>query len=147
MAHSGFKTADDALAFIFSGKAVVTLTSAKTGTHYTYKIKAPADNPKMFFAQHLFGPDNAWNGDWSYLGYIHPSTFYLRDRFLSAGKKGKPDAASFKALDWALKHLSAGSIPEGLTIQHSDACGKCGRPLTDPVSVETGLGPVCRGAA
>src|SRR5581483_12448700 len=30
--------AEHALAFIFAGKAVVTLRSAKTGTRYTYKV-------------------------------------------------------------------------------------------------------------
>lgn len=139
MSHAGFENAADALDFIFSGKAVVTLTSAASGTHFTFKISA-SDDGNVFFVKHLFGPDNSWNGDWAFLGVVFPDNRAI----LRAGKKGKPDAPSFKALAWTLGNLAAGSIPDSLTIQHNDACGVCGRELTDPVSVATGIGPVCR---
>ena len=139
MAHAGFETAKEALDFIFSGKAVVTLTSAKTDTHFTFKINVGNDND-VFFVKHLFGPNNAWNGDWAYLGFIPTDE---RNK-LVAGRKGKRGAPSFLALDWALAHLAAGRIPDALTIQHDDVCGRCGKELTDPISVATGLGPICR---
>lgn len=143
MAHEGFETAQDALDFIFAGKARVTLTSAKTGTHFTFKLNQVENEDGTvtpFFVKYLFGPNNAWDGDWAYLGFVPNGE---RDK-LVAGRKGKPDADSFKALAWTLKHLYAGLIPEDLTIQHNDACGMCGRELTDPISVATGFGPVCR---
>jgi hypothetical protein len=139
MAHTGFTTATEALDFIFSGKAVVTLTST-SGTHFTFKIKKGKDETAPFFVQHLYGPDNSWDGDWAYLGCIFSDSRGV----VRAGKKGKPNAPSFGALSWALKHLAAGSIPAELTIQHNDACGVCGRELTDPISVATGIGPICR---
>jgi len=140
MSHAGFENAADAIGFIFSGKAVVTLTSATTGTHFTFKVSI-SDDGNVFFVKHLFGPDNSWNGDWAFLGVV---VFRGQHSVLRAGKKGKPDAPSFKALAWTLKHLDAGSIPDALTIQHNDQCGRCGRELTDPVSISTGLGPICR---
>ena len=143
MAHAGFETAQEALDFIFSGKAVVTLTSAKTGTHFTFKVSEK--DGEIFFVKHLFGPDNSWNGDWAFLGFVKADGEGNPTSCLLAGRKGKPDADSFKALSWTLAQLNKGDIPADLTIQHNDACGKCGLPLTDPISVATGLGPICRG--
>ena len=138
MSHQGFETAQEAINFIFAGKARVTLTST-SGTHFTFKIDEGKDEGAPFFVKHLFGPNNAWDGDWAYLGFV-PTSERAK---LVAGRKGKPNAPSLKALAWTLKHLAAGSIPEALTIQHNDKCGHCGRELTDPVSVATGLGPIC----
>lgn len=30
-------------------------------------------------------------------------------------------------------------------VDHVGFCGKCGRPLSNPVSVKAGIGPICRG--
>lgn len=140
MAHQGFETATEALDFMFSGKAVVTLTSI-SGKHFTFKLSTPKTRQDIFFVNYLYGPDNSWAGDWKYTGFVAPK----RGRYhLVSGHKGTSGTPSFTALQWALKHLSAGSIPESLTIQHNDSCGKCGKPLTDPISVARGLGPVCR---
>lgn len=142
MSHAGFETATEALDFIFSGKAVVTLTSAASGTHFTFKVSEK--DGEIFFVKHLFGSDNSWNGDWAFLGFVKAQGG-VPTSCLIAGKKGKPDAPSFKALSWTLAQLNRGNIPAELTIQHNDSCGACGRELTDPDSVRLGLGPVCRG--
>ena len=142
MQHDGFTSAQDALTFILAGKARVTLTSGKTGTHYTYKVDAPKDadiydlaTPR--FVTVLNGPDNSWSGDWLYLGLIG------KEGRLVAGRKGLPDAPSFKALDWALGHLNADTLPEALTIQHEGKCCRCGHALTRPESIALGIGPEC----
>jgi hypothetical protein len=142
--HAGFDTAAEALDFIFAGQALVTITSVGTGKHFTFKIGQKKNNNdgsvSPFFVKHLFGPDNSWDGDWSFLGFVPDRD---RDRLI-AGRRGLPQAPSFKALNWVLKRLAFGEIPPTLTIQHNAACGACGRPLTDPISVATGLGPICR---
>jgi len=144
MSHQGFENPKEAFDFISGGKAVVTLTSAKTNTHFTYKVSL-GDGDDIFFVKHLYGSDNSRNGDWAYLGFIKASAGDgVPTTGLIAGRKGLPDAPSFQAFAWTLKHLAAGSIPEQLTIQHNDQCGRCGRDLTDPISIATGLGPVCR---
>ena len=39
--------------------------------------------------------------------------------------------------------LHHGNLPPALEVWHEGRCGRCGRKLTTPQSVETGFGPVC----
>jgi hypothetical protein len=134
--HAGFETAAAALEFMMAGKAIFTMTSAASGDHFTYKISSNEDET-MYFANVKYKHDGDWT-DYRYIGFIKGGK-------LIAGKKGTPTADSFKALAWALAHLNSGAIPAQLTIQHEGACCVCARPLTDPVSIATGIGPICAG--
>lgn len=138
--HSGFTAAADALAYIFGGNARVTLTSAVSGDHYTYRVAQKTNDDGSvtpFFISVLTGPDN-W-ANYSYIGIVPDG-----DRtHLVPGKKGKPGTPSFVAFGWALKHLVAGAIPESLTIQHEGRCCRCARLLTHPDSIALGIGPEC----
>jgi len=136
--HKGFETAGEALNFIFGGNATFTITSAVSDKHFTYKVKL-SDDAKLQFVSVLNGPDN-WE-NYLYIGFVPASSY--ADVKLVAGKKGRPDAPSFKALTWVLSHLSADSIPADLSIQHEGKCCMCNRKLTDPISIERGVGPDC----
>jgi hypothetical protein len=140
--HTGFETREEALDFMFGGKARFSLTSAKTGKHFTYKIeKGKEDAP--FFVNVLTGSNNAfWGGDWGYTGFIKEGNVFE----LISGNKGTGGSPSFEALAWTLRSLTK-EIPEDLTITHDGVCGMCGKDLTDPVSVAAGIGPVCRAKA
>ena len=127
--HAGFETAAAALTFILAGKATVTLTSAASGKHFTFKVTKSKDGG-AYFVGTLSGPDN--NADYQYVGFI-PNRGTAPH--LTAGNKGKPDAPSFKAFAWALKHLVAGNLPDQLTIQHEGRCCACNRMLTHPDSI------------
>lgn len=141
-----FENATEALNFMMAGKSTVTLKSGKTDNHFTYKIsQAKGDNTDMYFVKVLMGSDNSWNGDWTYIGYIVPDT--AGGFFIQSGRKGISNSPAFIAMHWTLNKLSTtGAIPEIVEIWHEGKCGKCGRKLTDPVSIETGLGPICRSA-
>lgn len=126
--------AEIARTFILAGNAVFTLRSGRTGQHYTYEVDA-ADNGEMHFVKVRGGEDQVGH----YIGFVG------KGGRMVAGKKGKGDAPSFKALDWTLAKLAAGAMPDVLEVWHEGRCGRCGRALTDPESIETGLGPICRG--
>jgi len=50
------------------------------------------------------------------------------------------------AIFWYLKQLiDKIPIPPQVHLYHLGRCGKCGRPLTDPASMERGIGPYCAG--
>jgi hypothetical protein len=129
-------TNDTALNYILAGNAIITLTSLATNHHFTYRIEQPDDHTPHFVWV-LAGLNNTRD-------YIFLGTIFDRKRY-AHGKKSpiNPSAPSTKAFAWAWRHILSGTIPDTLVIQHEGRCGKCGRRLTDPVSIERGIGPVC----
>lgn len=128
----------DALAFITGGKACFTLRSTKTGVRYTYKV---TENEKGgWFVSLLDGPDNYLN--YRYLGFIGQSD----RRFRTTAKSTFPAASKpVRAFEWTWVRLAAGRSHEGVEIYHEGKCGRCGRKLTVPESIESGFGPECAG--
>lgn len=138
---NGQIAAEKALNFILAGKSTVTLVSKGTGTRFTYKVNRPnAQSPH--FVRLLNGADNRSN--YSYMGRISTGQ-YIHDRRNRAGTADSPSAKGFR---WVLYRLLAGEndlVDEQVEIWHSGKCGKCGRKLTVPASIEAGIGPVCAG--
>lgn len=132
-------TNDTALPYLLAGNAIVTITSTRTGVHYTYRIHQP-DDTSPHFVSVLTGPNNT--SDYAFIGTIFDRSVYRH------GKKSHISAAAPSAIafSWAWKHIVACRIPDSLVIQHSNTCGRCGRTLTDPDSLALGLGPICRAA-
>lgn len=130
----------DVQRFIFAGRALFTIVSKKTGTRYTFRVQARRQDPDgLRFVRVLNGPDN--ESDYRYIGYLN----YKNRKSLWPGSNGLPEAPSFKALDWLVKKLAAGQMPEQVEFYHAGRCGACGKTLTVPESIQTGLGPVCAG--
>jgi len=133
-----------AIRFILGGNAIVTFVSGKTGARYTYKVReAPkaGDRPPVHFVVLLTGPSN--EDDYSYIGIITPD-----ERFLWTKKsKVGPESPSVTAMKWVMDHLSQGNMPPMTEIWHEGRCGRCGRLLTVPESVDNGFGPECMGKA
>lgn len=130
----------DTIRFLLAGNAYVTFESKLTSTRFTYRVVGgdKSEGPSHF-VHVLIGPD-----DYAYLGMIWNSRTYVH------GDKSRipPSATSNVAFTWCWARLSAGKMPTDLEIWHEGRCGKCGRRLTTPESITTGLGPVCarRGA-
>lgn len=124
--------------FVTGGKAFFTLRSVKTGTRFTYKVTANEEGTS-YFVSLLNGPDNWTN--YMYLGLIGKDRSFR----LTAKSNATADALSVKAFDWTWKRLSAGQSIDGVEIWHEGKCGRCGRKLTVPESIESGFGPECAG--
>ncbi len=127
--------------FIIAGKAIFTVDNGK-GDHYTFRInkkEASGSYPEAFFVALLSGPDNT--SDYSYLGMLVPQTGEVR---LTAKSRYKEDTVPVKVIRWALKKVwTDQEFPQGYAIYHEGRCGRCGRLLTVPSSVESGFGPEC----
>ena len=124
---------EKAIDFILGGKAFVTFQNPTTGNRFTYKVvKHKLDD--VYFVNVLTGPDT-----YQFLGSIKNYTF-------KHSKKSKisVDSKSVIVFDYVIHHLGMGTLNASIEIFHDGRCGKCGRQLTDPISVETGLGPHCR---
>jgi hypothetical protein len=138
-----FSSATDALTFMTSGNATVTLVSVKSGTRFTYKLKAGANpDDELFFVSLLGGPDN--EADYRYLGRIAKGVFYAGRRNRKPGDVTS-DAPSSRAFVWAWQVIRDGTIPAALEIWHEGRCGRCNRKLTVPSSIASGMGPECAG--
>ena len=124
---------EKALDYILAGKSYVTFQNPTTGNRHTYKIlKHKTDN--VYFVHVLTSPDT-----YMFLGTILNYVFRH-----SKKSKVSTDARSLIVFDYVFYHLTMSSLNNSIEIFHDGKCGKCGRQLTDPISVETGLGPYCR---
>lgn len=124
--------------FLFAGNSIFTVSNDK-GEHYTYKVTTAVwNNEQKFFISVLSGPDN--NSDYVYVGMIKNSTRVL----LTAKSKFRHDSKAFRIARFALDIVNGFTeLPPGYDIQHEGKCGRCGRKLTTPESINLGLGPVC----
>lgn len=121
-------------AFFALGRAVFTVANP-SGERYTFKISKPRTKD-IFFASLVNGSQS---GN-AYLGVYSPDTNTIRETFKSVFKSGEKP---FQVLAWALKATATHTIPIGYTIQHEGKCGRCGRELTTPESINAGIGPEC----
>lgn len=122
----------EALKFMFAGKSVFTFLNTKTENRFTFKIKQAKDS-NIFFVSVLTSPDV-----YSYLGICDDGVY-------KHGKKSviSKDAQSVKVFEFMLNRLKTDNLPDFLEVWHEGFCGKCGRRLTVPTSILTGLGPEC----
>jgi hypothetical protein len=125
--------------FILSGKAVFTIINKETGNRFTYKVnrKEFDDQQVLWFVNLLTGPDNISN--YTYMGTIH------RGVFKATTKSKHPDSTSFKAFHWFWNKLTMHELDKfpQFAFYHEGRCGRCGRRLTVPESIESGYGPEC----
>jgi hypothetical protein len=123
--------------FVNGGHAIFTILNPKTGGRFTYKVVRPKgakEDSRFRFVSVLTGPDN--NCNYSFIGIIFDD-----DQFRHSRKsRVKKNSLSFRAFDWFWRHREN---PAPAEIYHEGCCGRCGRRLTTPESIETGLGPIC----
>lgn len=128
--------------FTLAGNARLTLVSDKTGTRYTYRVTGKTGQSgneiDIWFVSVLYGPDNG--ADYSYIGQIYKNALRYQH-----GKKSKisPDDKRSKAFAYFWEGIRNGKIPAFLQVWHEGRCGRCSRPLTVPMSIESGFGPEC----
>jgi hypothetical protein len=136
--------ANHALTFALAGNARLTLVSKKTGQRFTFRIRQPQERTgvKMppHFVQLLSGPDNG--SDYHFLGTIFNGAEFRHSYKSRIGAT----APSARAWSWFWPRLVLGNLPSSLEVWHEGRCGRCGRALTVPESIERGIGPECAGA-
>lgn len=125
-------------AYILAGKATFTIQSPATHTRYTYRVtKAESrpgdDRPAPWFVHVLTGDDN--ESDYSYIGIIGENAHFIR----TSKSRLSQDAPSMVAFYWFSSHLESPMVH----VWHDGRCGRCGRKLTVPSSINAGIGPDC----
>lgn len=115
--------------------------------HYTFKIECAEPNDRFpnpaHFVKLLTGPNNT--EDFSYLGMLDPNTGEVRLTIRSCAGSAS----------WAVRIVRRvlaqifegdgmpGILKHGWDVDHMGKCGRCGRPLTVPESIDLGIGPDC----
>jgi hypothetical protein len=99
--------------------------------------------PEAFFLKLLTGPDNT--EDYTYLGKLDDYTGQVRT---TAKSENYRDSRTLKLLNRVLARVwcddHAAFTQHGYQLHHEGKCGRCGRKLTVPASVESGIGPECQ---
>jgi len=123
--------------FITGGNSTFTILNDDTGVRYTYKVKKAKD-VELFFVSYLAGNDNT--SDYNYMGIINKAKNYM----LTKKSRVKTESIVNKAFAWLWNLTKTdGHFPDSFHFYHEGRCGRCGRKLTTPSSVESGFGPIC----
>src|SRR6266704_490174 len=114
MTHK-FHSASDASAFVMAGNAIITVSSAKTGARFTFRIVAPKHNyddkikpeqAKVHFVCLLTGPNNT--SDYTYMGVLRHTVAGLAFQ-LTAKSRMTEDAPAMKAFRYFFMQVMVGN--------------------------------------
>jgi hypothetical protein len=134
---AGKLTAATFTAFALAGRAVFTAVSP-TGARFTYRIAAKkvcdGRGGGVHFVSVLTGSDN--EADYTFIGTIFGGEVFRASKHSRIDVESK----SVQAFGWIWRHRSN---PAPVEVHHEGRCGRCGRTLTVPSSIESGLGPEC----
>ena len=144
------KDYDSIRRFLLGGKASFTIQDKLNKVHVQLRLDTHWHNDKLYVLKGLYGP----------LQYHWLGTVFVKQDGFIGFKLGKTAKASleetrikyFLALLRRINaaHLSKTDattewIPKHIEFLHEGSCGVCGRPLTHPESIHTGIGPICSG--
>lgn len=139
--------------FVIAGDAIFTIevgeltkTLKEHAEHYTYRVSKSKPSERYpepsWFVQSLMGPDNT--DDYIYLGKLNPITGFVQ---LTAKSSFPETSFRVRLLRRVLACVWAGDHDayekHGFRTHHEGRCGRCGRVLTVPSSIESGIGPEC----
>ena len=134
MEKVGGRVRENVRAFILGGNSEFTLTQ-EPDIQFKYKVKKAKDAKDLYFVC------LEEKKKFVYQGVIvkNDGKYVFR-----VGAKGNKDYNSYalQGLLWVLN--KNGAIPEQVGIYHHGVCSVCGRKLSDPYSINCGVGPTCR---
>ena len=142
------------LNFILAGKAFVTFVNTQTQNRFTFKV-VKHKKLNFFYVNVLTNPDV-----YTYIGTISSDGNFKH----SIKSHITSDAQSVKVFGYVLSKLKTiiqdetqilniygefeilpaiTALPKFIEVYHSGKCGKCGKRLTVPESIDSGFGPEC----
>lgn len=117
---------------------MVTIQNPATGNHRTFRIRTQDTDAKFAPGRRivslLIGPDRSSHGDWKGFAWADDFGVHTWMRL-----KGSEFETYGRMLESPSKFAS-----KGAKYMAEIACRKCGKPLTRPDSIASGLGPICR---
>ena len=128
--------------FALAGRAFFTIVSKRTGRRFTYCVENPKDRVDrvVYFVKVLTGQNN--ESDYQYLGTIFDNLHFSR----TGASRIDSMAESHVAFQWFWNYVvrpERDDTMDQVEVWHEGRCCRCGRKLTVPESVESGVGPEC----
>lgn len=121
--------------YIHGGHGVVTLQSPN-GIHHTYMFTTPHGDHNFkdgtVFVYCLEGSDRC-----RYVGMWDTNKFRI-----TKNSEYDEDSAQFRGARYII-WMSLKDFDTPMKLYHEGVCCRCGRSLTNPESIERGIGPVC----
>lgn len=133
---------NQALKFILAGNSEFVLYSTKTKGKFEYRMTRKNSRDKE--DSYIYFLNTKIDGEYMYAGVIWFDEKTQEFKF-GQGKNGRVDYRhlNIRSLLFVLNKLNSGGIPQYCEVFHTGTCGRCGRKLTTPESILTGLGPEC----
>ena len=127
---------------LLAGKSTLTLRNPKRGTHIRvrmYNKKDRAGNPStcFFLKVSLLGDSDT--------GYRYAGAYFSDSKRFKAAPELEVDPPLAAVVSLILRAIDTPNLLSSAEIMHEGKCCRCGRKLTHPESIETGLGPECGG--
>lgn len=129
--------------FVLAGDATFTIETPDG--HHTFKVQhveATDRWQESYFVKMLVGADNT--ADYAYIGKLDAFTGQVAT---TAKSKLPQEHRTIRVLNrilarvWCDDHNAYEQ--HGYATHHEGKCGRCGRKLTTPASVKSGIGPEC----
>ena len=121
--------------------AVMTLHNEATDCWITLRFRRPMDSSGQPFSAVMVDLLGAGHlGDYGFIGSFKQGQLIISTKF-----KGSKDSAvkARKAIQWVLYRIHQGKDLATVRVLHEGVCGRCGKTLTRPDSIDNGLGPDC----
>jgi len=127
---------------VLAGRSALTLFNPSTGQYVKIKVQRGKDQygePNNFYFLRMALLDDGEKG-YHYVGAYRSDT-----NVFIPSKKKDTTTRELKIANFLLQAIHNPQSISTLEIQHAGECCRCGRTLTHPESIQTGLGPECFG--
>lgn len=123
--------------YMYAGNATFTVLNTRTGARMTFKVRQSKRNKSAFYVYaNLLG-----DGD---KGYVQLGSIYHKHKFyISKECPETMDSVAVRAVLFLIKNAAQISNFPHVEVYHENHCGRCGRKLTTPASIISGMGPEC----
>lgn len=122
--------------FMVAGNAVFRFTNQANGKQFVYKVKQAGDEARWNV---MVRCEFEGERDFGYIGMIASRQFRHTKRSIFSDESDE-----FDMFEYLFLHVIRGKqLPKNREFEHMGRCGRCGRLLVEPDSVERGLGPKC----
>lgn len=116
--------------------ATATIVNEATGNRITVRFRKPKGF-KAVLVDLMTGSDN--EESFSFIGTLAGEQVRISPKQRTDAQKAQLAA---KVINWTIAHAEADDL-RTVRVLHSGCCGRCGRKLTVPESIDSGIGPEC----